>query len=203
MINLIGDYGKNQGVQDLFNGSAPIDMIATNEYEKALLSELKFVHPSKQCPKFSSAVTLKAYTYLFNNTKERTASSPSGAHIGHYKVGEIFPEISEILAIMMSLPFVYGFSPTRWRQSVHFIIEKIQGNMTLGKLRIIQLLEEDFNGMLKIKIGRQLMHELENSNTLGDNIYGGRSGRSAHNALLTQCLVCDNLNQKKNNVVAS
>ena len=56
-----------------------------------------------------------------------TASSPSGVHMGHYKVGALFPKIGSVLAKMMSYPFMYAFSPKRWQSSIHMMLEKIQG----------------------------------------------------------------------------
>ena len=91
-------------------------------------------------------------------------------------------------------------SPMRWRQSVHFMIKKITGQPRLEKLRIIQLLEADFNAALKIKIGRQLMRKLGTNNMFGDDMHGGRPGNSEHDALLAQWLVCDSLNQQRRRV---
>ena len=49
------------------------------------------------------------------------------------------PEVRKCLAKMMSMPFLFGFSPRRWEASMHMMLEKIKGNPRIDKLRIIQL----------------------------------------------------------------
>ena len=70
----------------------------------------KFPHPL-----IDSEVTFQEFKDLFDITRESTSSSPSGIHMGHYKVAALFPAIGNILVKMMSLPFQYGFSPSMWR----------------------------------------------------------------------------------------
>jgi hypothetical protein len=103
----------------------------------------------------SNTITEEEFCHMFNNTREATASSPSGIHVGHYKIATQIPKLCTILTKMMSIPFQHNFPPERWQKSTHFMIEKIKGSPKINKLRIIQLIEADFNAALKIKIGRQ------------------------------------------------
>lgn len=82
-------------------------------------------------------VTQEEFILLFQKTRENTSSSPSGIHMGHYKVAAMIPTVSRCLEKMMSLPFMYCFSPARWEISTHMMLEKIQGVPRLDKLRII------------------------------------------------------------------
>ena len=50
---------------------------------------------------FQSEVTQEEFCKLFENTCENTASSPSGIHIGHYKVAASIPLISTCLDRMI------------------------------------------------------------------------------------------------------
>ena len=52
------------------------------------------------------------------------------------------------------------------------------------KLRIIQLMEGDFNGGLRYIFGRKLMHFSIAQKISSDATYEGRPGRSCHDALL-------------------
>ena len=61
----------------------------------------------------------------------------------------------------------------------------------MNNLRIIQLIEADYNAMLKIKINRIFMNKCENNNEWNDGVFGGRKNRSTWDALLTQILICD------------
>ena len=65
-------------------------------------------------------------------------------------------ELAEFHATIIYLPFKFGFTLTRWQHSVHFMLQKISVPLW-EKLRIIQLLEGDFNGGLRYLFGRKLM----------------------------------------------
>ena len=156
MHQLIGDHGQNKGVKQLLQGPSDINTITSKEYECQLLKELQYIKVYHLIPPFETEVTYEEFAKLFNNTKEIKSSSPSGLNIGHYKVDALYPDIVKSLVTMMSLPFMYVFSPKRWKQSIHFMIEK-KGQPRLEKLCIIQILEDDFNAVLKIKIGRMIM----------------------------------------------
>jgi hypothetical protein len=68
--------------------------------------------------------------------KEKTSSSVSGRHVGHYKAAAQEDTLSQILSMMMSIPYKIGFSPQRWRNIIDVMIEKEPGNPKLHRLRI-------------------------------------------------------------------
>ena len=119
-----------------------------------------------------SGITSKQFQKLFKKPKERTSSLPSGIHITHYIASEFSEDLSETISLAISLPFIHGFSLKRWQQSTHLMLEKMPGKPLLHKLRIIQLLEADYNIYLKIKIGCEFMIHVENNNLLGEEMHG-------------------------------
>ena len=94
----------------ILRGDAP-SWLPTTPYEEEIVRSLKSMESEEQNPAIDPEVTFEEYQQLFSITRESTASSPSGIHMGHYKVGALFPEIGIVLAKMMSYPFMYGFSP--------------------------------------------------------------------------------------------
>ncbi|KAL7534393.1 hypothetical protein ACHAWF_004820 [Thalassiosira exigua] len=79
---------------------------------------------------------------------------------------------------MMSLPFEYGFSNARWEQAIDCMLEKKLGIRKIHLLRIIGLLEADFNTALKILFAGRLMYNAEIAG-ISSSQWGGRANRSA------------------------
>ena len=115
----------------------------------------------------------------------------------NYKEACEIVEAKSILEKLMSLPGMYGFSLWHWQQSIHMMIEKVAGCPRIDKLQIIQLLEADFNVVLKIKVGRDMMKNTEKRQLLGDQMHGGRKGRGTSMDLMTEQLVNDITRQKR------
>ena len=194
----IGDCGQNDGVDQILNGKNIPQRLFNNTYEELLIKSMDTLeNESLPFPLIDGSITAQDFNNMFLNTKECTSSSPSGLHVGHYKVAALYPPLCKILSQMVSLLSQYGFSPERWRKSTHLMLENLEGNPILEKLRIIQLIEDDFNSGLKIKIGKQLMHEAESSVFLGHDMHGGRKNHSAHNAFLTQQLPYNIIQQER------
>jgi hypothetical protein len=64
------------------------------------------------------------------------------------------------------------------------MLEKVPGTPWLHKLRVIHILEADYNLTLKTIFGRRLMKNCEKHGTLGDLDDGFRKGRSTTRTLL-------------------
>jgi hypothetical protein len=97
--------------------------------------------------------------------------------------------IQSIQAHIINIPTQLGFSPKRWQIVVNAMLEKIPGKPFLHKLRVIHILEADYNLTLKNIFGRRLMHHCEKHDVLGDLQDGFRKGRSTTRTLLHNELV--------------
>ena len=92
-----------------------------------------------------SPITCEEYKDGWKKVKEKTSSSPSGLHVGHWKCGSLNPMINWLNTSMANIPFMSGYSPKHWKQGINVIIEKVKGNVRVEKLRTILLYEADFN----------------------------------------------------------
>jgi hypothetical protein len=144
--------------------------------------------------------------------RESTASNPR-IHYGHYRAAAIAHKMSPTLgkdadgndianplhntafatihAIMCELPLCYGFAPNRWQMSINAMLIKSSGSLPVEKLRVIHLLEADFNFVLKLVWGKRLIHFSKDHKLLSDDNAGSRHGQSAHDPSLVKTLALD------------
>ena len=76
-------------------------------------------------------------------------------------------------------------------------MEKKQGEISISKLRVILLLEVDFNAINKIIFNTRLIPILEANNMISREIIGGRRGMSAIHIALNKKLLADIANKNK------
>jgi hypothetical protein len=77
-------------------------------------------------------VTTEDFISCFGCVAEKTSSSPSGRHVGHYLAcidlnDELSVLFAAVHAAMMSITLAEGFCPERSRQAIDIMLEKIQG----------------------------------------------------------------------------
>jgi hypothetical protein len=109
---------------------------------------------------------------------EDTSSSASGLHYTLWKAIAEDDKLSAIHAIMISLPFMYGFVCNRWRKITDCMLEKKPGVRKIHIMRIICLFEADSNTLLKWMFNKFIMPNAEKSG-LSPNQWGGQNNRSA------------------------
>ena len=80
---------------------------------------------------------------------------------------------------LLQIPFELGEPLKRWTKIVNAMIEKIPGKPYLHKLRVIHLIEADYNPALKSVYGRQLLWHCEEGNAF-DEAQGGSQTRKRH-----------------------
>lgn len=95
--------------------------------------------------------------------------------------------ISSFASILLSLPFTYGFVNTHWTHMSDYMLEKKPDLRQIHTLRIIGKVAAEFNTCLKFFIGKQAMHNFEDSNPC-DEQHGFRPNRSAVDAAMLKLL---------------
>ena len=93
-----------------------------------------------------------------------TIASPSGRHLGLYKALLGIENISEFFVGMCELPVLYAFTPKRLAHALKLMIEKDRGIPRVSRLRVIHLLETDYNFVLHTMWGRRLVTKARENN---------------------------------------
>jgi len=139
-------------------------------------------------PYVPTEITPQQFQSCYKAMDERTSSSPSGCHLGHYKVAALSDDLSTLHSSMMSIPLLAGFSPKCWRQVVDVIWTKQAGDHQIHRRRIVALQESDFNQCNHLAIGRPLQALLEQAGLAPDIQHGSWASKLCHSAVLNKQL---------------
>ena len=77
------------------------------------------------------------------------------------------------------------------------MLEKVEGNTKVDKLRAILLMEEDFNQMNKLLFGHRMIKQSEKEKRIPDEAYGSRASLNANLVAVNRRLVIDLFKQKR------
>ena len=90
-----------------------------------------------------------------------------------------------------------GIRLKRWAQGLTVMLEKMEGNIRVDKLRAILLMEADFNQMNKLLFGHRMIKQSEEENRIPDEAYGSRASLNAILVAVNRRLVIDLFKQKR------
>ena len=149
--------------------------------------------------------------------RESTSTSPSGLHLGHYKVliarhsfstdandSDLTPEFvfrrdelnrkqAEIRSVRLALinyALERGYSFSRWQNIVNSVLFKDVDNVRLHRTRIIHIYEADFNMAMGLK-WRVAKQQAEDLKLLNEGQYGSRTRRSAVEPVYIKEMQCE------------
>ena len=130
-------------------------------------------------PTFSAGVEKADFQGYWKGSRERTSSSMSRRHFGHYKAAVGNDLLSEIHSSLLHIASRNGVFLTRWIKGLSVVLEKLKGVIKVNKVRAILLMEADFNSLNKLIFGHRMIQQCEANNRFPDEIYGSRSCMSA------------------------
>jgi hypothetical protein len=183
--------------QQILNGTFVLDPSVNLLPETKRIIEFLVKPPQAGRTTFSTLITPEEFQSNYGIVKERTSSSVSSRHVRHYKAVVHDETLSLIHTLMMSLPYIIGFSPERWRRVFDVMLEKEPGNPKIHCLRIIALIESDYNQSQRILLARRLSHHMEDINLIPDMQYGSRPGKLCISPVLNKQLTNDIIHQTK------
>jgi hypothetical protein len=143
-------------------------------------------------------IDLQDFIRFFKSRKERTASSASGRHMGHYKViaelaAQGITTPAEIIVALINISIYTSRPLKRWKRSSQIMIEKGKGRH-IENLRIIQLCEADLNFALNMIWGYRLTRHAQHYNAFNKSQYA-LPGLTCNSAIWNKTLFCDLIRQ--------
>ena len=192
---IIGPCAKEQGAQELLLGRVN----SIEGVSNATMEVLKYValKEGTRLHTLPTPILTSECQSGWRKAKERTSSAMRhGTHFGHWKAGHLDDTIADIHTSLANIPYLTGYSPTRWQNGVNTLIPKEAGNFRVGRLRTILLYEADFNFNNKI-LGMRMMQEAEKNKVLAREQYGSRKKKTAIECALNKRLTFDILRQIK------
>ncbi len=192
--------------QDISRGEVPTEIRGSSfEETVALLKALEIPSNLEQIEWNLDLTTLKG---IYRHWKEKTATSPSGRHLGHFHAllkpdgidrtdeseniqADRADDIWIIHLIMIQTAVKWGYVPERWKEVLTLMLEKKPGQPYLHRLRPINLYESEVNALLKHMIAKVLIGHAEGNHLLHDAQWGSRPLRRATDALLQKMLTLE------------
>jgi len=86
---------------------------------------------------------------------------------------------------------------TKWAKGLTVMLEKIEGNIKVSKLREILLMEADFNQMNKLLFEHRMIKQSEKEKRIPDEAYGSRASLNTILVAVNRRLVIDIFKQKR------
>jgi hypothetical protein len=133
------------------------------------------------------------FVEYWRTAKEKTSSSLSGRHFGHYKAASFSDTLTRLHVGSINLALWRGHPLARWQSGVTVLLEKERGNCYIGKLRAICLLEGDFNWFLKLTYAERMMSTMQGNDLIPMEQIATK-GKVAIDGVLTKQLFYDSAN---------
>ena len=145
--------------------------------------------------KSSSFITTEDFDSRMRKWRESTSTSPSGRHLGHYKVLVATPDrslqenefnklkeyqsdIKRCYIGLINYCILHNYSLKRWKSIINCMIYKEPGNVKIHRLRVIHIFEADQSTLWAAR-WREKIRQSISDKTIHPGQFGGLPGRSA------------------------
>ena len=142
-----------------------------------------------QVQEIDFSTTFDDFKNFVKKSKEKTGTSPSGRHYGHYKAllqGGV--EYLETIHDILELALQNNIILRRWRNTTTTLIEKEPGVPYVHRMRAIHIIEAEVQFLAKNFYVTKLMKGAEKNGLITDEQYGGRANRQAQTAVINKIL---------------
>jgi hypothetical protein len=194
----IGPFADNDYCDAvLLNGTFEFEDLSERTAVHDLIKGMRYPDPTCPTPCIDTTLTYEGFQSAIKNTRERTSSSPSGRHYGHYRALFRSPTILGIIAALANFCFQWGVTMKCWEKAIQPQLPKDKGTPQITRIRRITLLKADLNLCLSELFGRRLMDNAEKHHLLHPHQYGSRKDKMCISALLLKRISYDHIWQTR------
>ena len=144
---------------------------------------------SPDTPEIEFSTTYEEFIEFIKKAKEKTSTSPSGRHYGHYKdLLQADPKFLQTIHSIIDISSQHNIILHRWKNTATTLIEKDEGTPYIHRMRAIHIIEAEVQFLAKNFYITKLMRHAEKQNLITDEQRGGRSNRQAQSAVINKVL---------------
>jgi hypothetical protein len=189
VIRQIGFGADTDRAEQLLDGTDDPTDITDDEWSRYLLTSMK-----RHSEELEITITAEKMMNKYRRWKERTSTSPSGRHLGHFhalfrplkakddddrdRLEGIRTDIIEMHAKMLQTAYDNEHVFKRWEYILTCMLGKDSGIPRIHRLRVIHLYECDLNLQFSIFF-RELDQHCEDNYLINKGVYGCRPNRRA------------------------
>ena len=191
--------GTGNNVNLLLDGTLDISKLGKSK-ERGTTTLLQKLNSGNKLQGIDDSISYNEFQRALSKWSEKTSTSPSGRHLGHYRVllakdkSNKYDLINmdpnyEILTVYYNIATAalnQGISLRRWQHVTTSMIKKTSGCARINKLRVIHLYEADYNLLLKILWARKLVWNAHDHCRLNSGQSGSRPGCNAIDIVISK-----------------
>ena len=166
-----GLFGEQDAVSQVLQGTyvLPED---TPPAVARILNEISAVAKIMKGRGIDLTFSTEEYIRYWRKAKEKTSSSISGLHFGHWKTLAKCPWLAEQQAKLTKAAFQAGSPYKHWMHGLTVMLEWIAHCVHVDKLRAILLIETDFNFANKLVFGKKMVDNMEEAGVIPPEAIG-------------------------------
>jgi hypothetical protein len=184
----------------LLQGTIPSDWYNDDQLLREFLLSFSIPDKLKNSAPIETKFTEEDVRYGISKWKEKTSTSPSRRHLGHFKAAIMHPLLLECMTTFLNIILKKGLTLDRWCNAVNVMIEKDPGSPRLNRLRIIHFFEADFNLFLNVQWGSRLVKRAVKHDIIKTGHHGSVPKRTSMDPIMLTQLTSDLCRLLKHNL---
>ena len=169
------------------------------EETKKVLAEFSKAFQKSSNLDYNQHISAQDYTKYWRGRKEKTSSSYSRLHFGHWIACADSPYLASLHAKRIELAFRCGAPLYRWQSGLSVMLEKVAGINLVDKLRAILLMEADFNFANSLYFGKRTLEIANKQDLIKHDTFGSKNNSCPIEVPLCRLMFFDMVRQMKRN----